>query len=110
MAKRRERVPRAVYLCSWDAGLGYMKKGDQKYSKKVLAALHACGRFSVFEATENRVIAKMMDSLVKEGYIEVDNSPGYPWSNVRVTKKGMAYAGLKDEPQEKPDAGEQPAA
>jgi hypothetical protein len=93
---KRERVPRHVHLCSWDAGLGYMKKGDQKFPKKVLAALHACGRFSIFEATENKTIAHVMDSLVAEKMILTDNvSVGYPWTLVRLTAKGKTFAGIE---------------
>lgn len=81
-----------IHICSFAEGLDFMRRADQRNPKKVLQVLHQCKRFSVFEATANQKIAAVMDMLVREKYIEVDNSPGYPWSNVKLTKKGMQYA------------------
>ena len=50
-------------------------------------------RFSIFEATADQRIARSMDFLVQQKYIEVDNSPGYPWSNVKLTKRGHQIIG-----------------
>jgi hypothetical protein len=79
-----------IHLCFFGEGLDRMKKKDQGSPRKVLRVLHGCKRFSVFEATENQKIAHTMQRLKDEGYIEVDNSPGYPWSNVALTPKGFA--------------------
>lgn len=59
----------------------------------VLKQLSQMKRFSIFEATANDHIARMMDKLVKEKYIEVDNSMGYPWSGVKLTQKGLEHIG-----------------
>lgn len=91
----KRKSAHAVYLCSWAAGLDYMPRGHQRYPRRVLKVLHECGRFSVFEATANQNIAKVMDGLVERKLIEVDNSPGYPWSKVKLTAKGKAYAGVQ---------------
>ena len=91
-----KRSHSAVHICMLTAGLDAMKKGDQRFAPKVLRVLHECGRFSVFEATANQTIAKMMDYLDKEGFIEIDISPGYPWSNVKLTAKGKQLAGVQD--------------
>jgi hypothetical protein len=68
-----------------------MKRKDQRDPAKVLRVLQRLKRFSVFEATENQIIAETMTWLVEDKLIDVDNSPGYPWSNVKLTAKGLAY-------------------
>jgi hypothetical protein len=84
-----KRKKYAMHVCLLTEGLDAMKRKDQRDPKKVLKVLYECKRFSVFEATANPTIAKMMTELVQGGYIEVDNSPGYPWSNVKLTPKGQ---------------------
>jgi hypothetical protein len=91
----------AVHICTFSASVGEMKKGDQRYADKVLAVLAKEGRFSVFEATENDVIAKTMTWLLEQGYIEVDNSMGFPWSEAKVTEKGRRL--LHDHPRHRND-------
>ena len=86
------RAAQVVHVCSFAEGLDFMRRADQRNPKKVLRVLHQCKRFSVFEATARPQIAKVMDWLVAEKMIEVDNSPGYPWSNVKLTAKGLRYA------------------
>jgi hypothetical protein len=89
------RSARALHICSWSSGLDQMKRKDQGYAAKVLQQLHRSPRFSVFEATQNAKIAKMMDYLVAEKFIEVDNSPGYPWSTAKLTARGRSLAGVE---------------
>ena len=49
----------------------------------------------MFEATANDVIARTMDDVIRRKLVEVDNSPGYPWSNVKLTEAGLALIGEK---------------
>lgn len=70
--------------------------GDIKYKeagdlRKVLDCLKSSPRFSIFDATANMRIAKTMSAAVKLGYIEIDNSEGYPWSNALITDKGSEF-------------------
>lgn len=88
----------AVHICSFSVGLDEMTRKDQRQPAKVLRVLHQAGRFSVFEATANQTIANTMTYLNKHGYIEIDNSPGYPWSKVKLTAAGFALAGLPSAP------------
>ena len=53
----------AVHLDRFTAGLDDMKRKDQADPEKVLAMLREIKRFSVFEASENPVIAKTMTCL-----------------------------------------------
>ena len=46
---------------------------------------------SVFWITETAGRAKIMDGLVASGQLELDHSPGYPWS--RITKRPKESAG-----------------
>ena len=67
-----------------------MKRKDQRDERKVLTVLHQKKRFSIFEATANNTIARTMTILEDKKLISIDNSPGYPWSNVKLTKAGLA--------------------
>lgn len=73
-------------------GLGELSKAEAMQDGCVLAALAACPKFSVFEATANQTIATTMDRLTEQGFITLDNSPGYPWSRAMFTDKGNAEA------------------
>jgi len=77
-------------------GLDELTKKQQSSKSEVLKCLHRIKRFSVFEATANDVIAATMDSLVDGKFIDVDNSCGYPWSNVTLTERGLQWAGLSE--------------
>lgn len=83
----------AVHICCHTAGLDELTRREQKDEEKVLQALHKAGRFSVFEATDNPVIANMMEWLLKSGLIEV-TPKGFPWSDVKLTERGLERAGL----------------
>lgn len=89
-------------VCSFSGGLEDMKRKDQGDVAKVLRVLKASGRFSVFEATANETIARMMTrlshkgcSIVRDGVrtdygklIETDNTMGFPWAGVKLTPAG----------------------
>ena len=91
-----------IFVCSFSAGLDEMPRALQANAVAVLAVLKKAGRFSVFEATANDTIARMMTRLCYKGYstvrdgvrtdygrlIETDNSCGYPWTKVKLTPAG----------------------
>ena len=85
-----------IYICDFSSGLDDMPRKDQRDLAKVLRVLEQCGRFSVFEATDNQTIATTMTKLCRSYLIETDNSCGYPWTMVKLTDAGRQY--LKDEP------------
>lgn len=91
-----------AFICSFSSGLDELPRRKQKDVVEVLKVLKACGRFSVFEATDNDVIARMMDRLIHKGcaivrdgvrtdygrLIETDNTCGFPWTKVKLTEAG----------------------
>lgn len=81
----------SIILCSFTEGLDEMPRRKQRDIAEVLRVLEANPRrrFSVFEATANQTIAVTMTKLVHEGYIETDNSCGYPWTKYKLTAKGL---------------------
>lgn len=84
-----------VFIDRFSEGLDDLTQKQQRCMTTVLKQLSEMKRFSVFEATANDHIARMMDKLVKEKYIEVDNSMGYPWSGVKLTQKGLEHIAEK---------------
>jgi hypothetical protein len=86
----------AIFICSFSSGLDDMPRKDQRDIAKVLRVLEQCGRFSVFEATDNQTIATTMTKLCHSNLIETDNSCGYPWTKVKLTEAGRSY--LQDAP------------
>lgn len=80
---------RAIYISRHSAGLDDLTRVQQRDPVAVLKRLHEIKRFSVFEATENQWIASTMTMLVNRKLIEVDNSPGFPWSKVELTAEGL---------------------
>lgn len=81
----------SIILCSFTEGLDELPRRKQASIVEVLRAMEAMPskRFSVFEATANITIARTLTRLVKEGYIETDNSCGYPWTKFKLTTKGL---------------------
>jgi hypothetical protein len=83
-----------IYIDRFSAGLDDLTRKQQADPVAVLRVLKATGRFSVFEATDNDIIARTMTRLVHKGYqgygrlIEIDNSCGYPWTKVKLTEAG----------------------
>ena len=72
----------ATFIDSFTSGLEELPRRKQRDPDAVLAVLRAAKRFSVFEATANSTIARMMEELQRLGRISTDNSCGYPWINV----------------------------
>jgi len=83
------------HACCFTVGLDDLPRRKQRIATDVLRVLHKHGRFSVFEATANDVIARTMDDVIRRKLVEVDNSPGYPWSNVKLTAAGLELIGEK---------------
>lgn len=81
----------AVFICDFSSGLDDMPRKDQRDIAKVLRVLDKCGRYSVFEATDNQTIATTMTKLCKSDLIETENSCGYPWTMVKLTEAGRRY-------------------
>lgn len=71
----------------FSAGLDDMKKKEQADIGKVLKVLSEIKRFSVFEATENTVIANTMTKIMQDGYAE-STGGSFPWTDVKITQKG----------------------
>lgn len=107
-----------VYLCSFTAGLDDLPRKSQGDIVAVLRVLKAAGCFSVFEASANPTIAKLMTHLCHKGYtivnpdgsrreygrlIKTDKSCGFPWTTVKLTADGerlLADEGAQEEAQE----------
>lgn len=99
-----------VIICSFSSGLDDMKRKDQKDVVKVLRVLAKCGRYSVFEATDNQTIATMMDRITRKkctlvGKDGVEREYGrllrrtggeYPWTEIELTEGGKRL--LEDNP------------
>lgn len=98
---KKVRGRKALFIDSFTNGLDELTRRQQRDRQTVLRHLDIAKRFSVFEATANKVIAETMDSLVRDSLIAVDNSPGYPWSNVTLTKAGhdIAYPPFRHDPR-----------
>lgn len=92
----------AVILCRFSAGLDDLTLKQQRDTVAVLRVLHERGRYSVFEATANDVIARMMTRLHHKGYSVVRDGVRtdygrlietvggeYPWKYVRLTEGGL---------------------
>ena len=91
-----------VVICCFSSGLDDMKRKDQRDVVKVLRILSQCGRFSVFEATENQTIARMMDNILHKGctiigtdgikktygILAISNGGDFPWTNIELTSGG----------------------
>lgn len=86
------------HIDSFSAGLDDLTRRQAKNWRTVLRVLDRVKRFSVFEATANDDIARTMTDLASEQYkfIVVDDSPGYPWSNVALTDAGRAYLNAEE--------------
>jgi hypothetical protein len=105
------------HVCVTASGLDELTQAQQASDMEVLRVLESAGRFSVFEATDNPVIAATMDRIMGGAYFDhIDNpcpfcpqygercnhpvdqppvylrrtaEPGaYPWVNVELTDAG----------------------
>lgn len=102
-------MSRAI-VCSFSSGLDDMKRKDQRDVVKVLRILAQCGRFSVFEATDNQAIANMIDKILHKGCTRVQpdgtrkeyglllktTGGAFPWTEIELTEGGKRL--LEDNP------------
>lgn len=100
----------AVHIDRFSAGLDELTRVQQADHVAVLSVLARTGRFSVFEASENAIIARTMDRLLHKGCTMVDRDGtkheygmlvkslggAYPWTNVELTDGGRRL--LEDHP------------
>ena len=93
-----------IIVCSFSSGLDDMPRKQQADVVAVLSSLKRSGRFSVFEATANDTIARMMTRICHKGctivkpdgtrreygkLVETDHeSIGFPWTKVKLTEAG----------------------
>lgn len=77
-----------VHVCQFSAGLDELTRREQRVPALVLRRLATMTRFSVFEASDNPVIARTMTLLCQEGFIRTDHSTPYPWVEFVLTDKG----------------------
>ena len=74
-------VKRKTIVCSFQSGPDVTKKTTYEELK---AAVLTAGRFSAFEASENRYSCQLYTRLSTDPDIELDNkSVGFPWVIVR---------------------------
>jgi hypothetical protein len=79
-----------IHLCRFSAGLDDLSRKEQADPAVVLSTLKRLGRYSCFEASDNRVIAKTMDSLHDRGLLDTTCGE-YPWSTCSVTPRGEQF-------------------
>lgn len=89
-----------VFVDRFSAGLDDLTRKQQGSIEAVLRVLDRTGRFSVFEATENDIIARMMTTLVRGKFIETDDSCGYPWTKVKLSDLGRNTLAKASMPRE----------
>lgn len=77
-----------VHIDSFSVGLEELKRKDAANPAVVLRILDRVGRFSVFEATDNKTIAQTMDHIFSAGLVENTGKGEFPWTYVRLTDKG----------------------
>lgn len=85
-----------VFIDRFSAGLDELTRRQQKSFTEVLRVLDRTKRFSIFEATDNQVIARTMDCLTEQALIRV-TPQGYPWSAVELTDAGRKWLAKADE-------------
>lgn len=81
-----------VHLDCFTVGLDDLTEEQQKDHRKVLEILDKAGMFSVFEATDNEVIANTMTELEKTEMIKTTREgTSFPWLKVELTEKAKAF-------------------
>ena len=100
----------SVIVCCFSSGIDDLKTKEQSNPVKVLRALSKTLRYSVFEATANMTIARMMTNMhhkkcsligpdgVKRNYGLLIKTVGgsYPWTEIELTEGGLRM--LEDNP------------
>lgn len=77
------------FVDRFSVGLDELTRKQQRSTKDVLRVLHQAGRFSQFEASDNDVIARTMTTIMAGDLVEKLGG-AYPWTEVRLTDKGLA--------------------
>ena len=72
---------KGLHICSFDAVSITPRMTYAAFKKEALKA----GRFSVFEATENKRVADLFTRLCNDPEVEIERS-AYPWTAVRERK------------------------
>lgn len=80
-------------VCTFTEGLDELPQKKQRNPCDVARHIARAGRSSIFEATENEVIAATMDWLIEHGWLELDSSCGYPWTKAKLSAVGAAALG-----------------
>lgn len=78
------------HVCHLSGGLDDLSRKQQADPAFVLRILKRLGRYSYFEASNNRVIAKTMDLLLERKLLD-SASELYPWSTCTVTPRGERF-------------------
>lgn len=79
-----------VHVCRFSGGLDGISRKQQSDPVTVLRTLKLLGRYSCFEASDNRVIAKTMDSLHERKLLD-SSCDVYPWFTCTVTPRGEQF-------------------
>ena len=79
----------AVYVDVFTVWLDDLTRKQQRDDLTVARVLAEHGRFSIFEATANQVVARTMTRIQESGWFVFDHeSVGYPWTLVTLTDLG----------------------
>lgn len=70
----------AIYIDNFSVGLDELSRKDQANPEKILSVIRETGTFSVFEATDNDVIAGTLTAL--NDRMTTDPDSQYPWIKV----------------------------
>jgi hypothetical protein len=76
------------HICFSGIGLEELPKKQQKDMYEVARRIAKEGRFSVFDATATRALARTMDRIGREGWFTNHPLGGFPWVGVTLTDKG----------------------
>jgi len=76
-----------IFIDRFSAGLDDLTAKEARCTVTVLKTLDRIKRFSVFEATANAPIARMMTRVFRDGLVE-NLGGGYPWTDVELTQAG----------------------
>lgn len=86
------------FVDRFDVGLTDLTIAEQADPRTVLRVLAYEKRFSVFEATDNPVIAQTMDVIGRSSWVVFDTKRhGYPWTGVEITPEGEAFLAERDD-------------
>lgn len=79
----------AIYIDAFASGMDELPKFRQRSTREVLRHLNVAGRFSMFEATDNDVIAATVDRIMRRELVKTSDI-GFPWTKVELTSAGKA--------------------